>query len=205
MNCMSIGQNRLYRICFFFWIANEETSRIAVQWLRRHIHNEVTRRFQDIRLDSIDVIEFLVIRRPPPPTPSDQRSNELMETDADDTVCSDSMSSDANETIEDLEPLPTITIGSESWHSNFPAPWLPIITRDISRQRRQVSNSIAHGIIRKLIQASLYNRAHNDHSVMHIYRACHRNGANWLIAQSQQLSNQITYCHKLCVRCYSHA
>lgn len=91
------------------------------------------RRFQDIRLDSIDVIEFLVIRRPPPPTP-DQRQGESMDVDGEED--SESMTS-ANEQPDD-EPLPTITIGSESWHSNFPAPWLPIITRDISRQRRQV-------------------------------------------------------------------
>lgn len=114
--------------------AEIETSRDALQWLRRHIHDEILRRFQDIRLDSIDVIEFLVIRRPPPPTPTDQRPGESMDVDGEEE--NESITS-ANEQTDD-EPLPTITIGSESWHSNFPAPWLPIITRDISRQRRQV-------------------------------------------------------------------
>lgn len=117
-------------------IGDEETARVALQWLERHLHDEISRRFQEIRLDSIDVIEFLVIRRPPPPTPTDQRQSELMETDADDD--SENIAADSSEPAEDAEPLPTITFGSESWHSNFPAPWLPIITRDIARQRRQV-------------------------------------------------------------------
>lgn len=126
---------------------NEETSRVALQWLRRHLNEEILRRFQDIRLDSIDVIEFLVIRRPPPPIPSEQRQSELMETDADDGTNNEPMGAEATEPAEDVEPLPTITFGSESWHNQFPAPWLPIITRDISRQRRQVcdqSNNAQH-------------------------------------------------------------
>lgn len=61
-----------------------------------------------------------------------------METDADDNENLE-IAPETNELNEDTEPLPTITFGTESWHNNFPAPWLPIITRDISRQRRQVN------------------------------------------------------------------
>lgn len=46
----------------------EENIRLAVQWFRRNTHDEILRRFQEIRLDSTDVIEFLVIRRPAPPS-----------------------------------------------------------------------------------------------------------------------------------------
>lgn len=39
----------------------------------------------------------------------------------------------------DPEPLPRVLIGSEPWHANVPNAWVPIITRDIGRQRRTVS------------------------------------------------------------------
>lgn len=127
-------------VLYFPADGNEQRATAPLQWLRRHIHTELTKRLQEMRLDSIDVIEFLVIRRPAPSAPVVQASTDtLMEVDANETENNDSMQSDVNEEpLEDPEPLPTITIGSESWHSNFPAPWLPIITRDISRQRRQV-------------------------------------------------------------------
>lgn len=43
--------------------ASEQQAGTALQWLRRHIQSEIAKRFQDIGLDTIDVIEFLVIRR----------------------------------------------------------------------------------------------------------------------------------------------
>lgn len=39
----------------------------------------------------------------------------------------------------DSEPLPRVVIGSEPWHANVPNAWVPMITRDIGRQRRTVS------------------------------------------------------------------
>lgn len=37
-----------------------------------------------------------------------------------------------------LEPMPRVVVGSESWHNGLPTTWLPVITRDLGRQRRVV-------------------------------------------------------------------
>ena len=38
---------------------------------------------------------------------------------------------------DDQEPLPNIVLGAEPWHGQVPEDWVPIITRDVQRQRRQ--------------------------------------------------------------------
>ncbi|XP_069694192.1 large proline-rich protein BAG6 isoform X2 [Periplaneta americana] len=37
----------------------------------------------------------------------------------------------------DTDTLPDVLLGSETWHSTLPSEWVPIITRDTQRQRRQ--------------------------------------------------------------------
>lgn len=66
-----------------------------------------------------------------------------METDGEDSSDNAiSLATDSDTTIENDEPLPTITIGSENWHSHFDESWLPVITRDIARQRKEVLAAI---------------------------------------------------------------
>lgn len=128
----------------------EGTSRTALQWLQRNILAEIQRQIRDIRVTTVDVIEFIVIRRPAANAVVPESGNATenatasasapMETDTDEVGTNDGTNAAATNDalLEDNEPLPAITVGSETWHNNFPEPWLPIITRDISRQRRQV-------------------------------------------------------------------
>ncbi|XP_030750406.1 large proline-rich protein bag6-A isoform X2 [Sitophilus oryzae] len=43
--------------------------------------------------------------------------------------------------VENTEPLPNVVWGSEPWHRHTPEEWVPIITRDVPRQRRQNSQA----------------------------------------------------------------
>jgi hypothetical protein len=121
-----------------------------------HLQILINRQVDEIETDLSDVREFLVIRRPAPGENMEQLSNQLqpMEIDEiDEPTSSPSMNVDQEEVVvsvvnreqliqppavEDEENLPAVVIGSEPWHINFPtSSWIPVITRDIARQRRQ--------------------------------------------------------------------
>jgi hypothetical protein len=38
---------------------------------------------------------------------------------------------------DEPESLPNVVLGSETWHAQVPEDWVPILTRDVQRQRRQ--------------------------------------------------------------------
>lgn len=40
-----------------------------------------------------------------------------------------------------VNDLPEVVIGTETWHASVPREWVPIITRDVQRQRRQASQT----------------------------------------------------------------
>lgn len=63
-----------------------------------------------------------------------------MEVDEEPPSNNSSMTVDtSNIQAEDLQTEPLSTIDrAEPWHAHFPSSWLPIITRDIARQQRQV-------------------------------------------------------------------
>lgn len=111
---------------------------------------------------SFDVSNFIVIRCPPAAATATevtvqtapQEPAAAMETDDGDfedvstmvveseeiVVATEVAAAPAPPPIVDNgeEPIPSVMIGTEPWHYNFPtSSWIPVITRDMGRQRRQ--------------------------------------------------------------------
>ncbi|XP_024084272.1 large proline-rich protein bag6-A isoform X2 [Cimex lectularius] len=66
-------------------------------------------------------------QQPPPPVQPMEVEDPFVETEGVPTA----------EQI--AEPLPDVIIGAEQWHNHVPPDWVPIITRDRERQRRQTA------------------------------------------------------------------
>uniref|UniRef100_A0A6P7GL72 Large proline-rich protein BAG6 n=1 Tax=Diabrotica virgifera virgifera TaxID=50390 RepID=A0A6P7GL72_DIAVI len=97
-------------------------------------------RFRQI-LSNLNIPESLlqpyIVHRPMTPILEPMVENETevesMEVDAQETRTENNPSA----IIPDPEPLPNVVIGSEPWHNQVPEDWVPIITRDAQKQRRQ--------------------------------------------------------------------
>ncbi|XP_060519492.1 large proline-rich protein bag6 isoform X2 [Cylas formicarius] len=79
-------------------------------------------------------VEQFIVRDSPVVTSEDQRPDRVEAMDLDYEV-------ETRESIpvEEVETLPNVVWGSEPWHRQTPEDWVPIITRDVQKQRRQNS------------------------------------------------------------------
>lgn len=98
-----------------------------------------------------------------------------MEVDDEGSDSPMNMDDERNVQAEDLlsEPLPTID-RAEPWHAQFPTSWLPIITRDIARQRRQVIFLFIFICFYINCQFCVIRRVLNRHIQMLTLVECHR-------------------------------
>ncbi|VEN55955.1 unnamed protein product [Callosobruchus maculatus] len=91
------------------------------------------------------VLQQYIVRRSDPSTADTNQTvsgrgntQEVEAMDLDEPEATGSTySSPTSEILEDPEPLPNVIIGSEPWHAQVPEDWVPIITRDAQKQRRQ--------------------------------------------------------------------
>ncbi|XP_076263344.1 large proline-rich protein bag6-A isoform X2 [Rhynchophorus ferrugineus] len=112
------------------------TRRLA---LRALINNLDTR--------SMEVQQYVVKKTPestssePTVEPRAVESNEVeaMEVDYATSPTNQEQMVDTSIKVEETEPLPNVIWGSEPWHRQTPEEWVPIITRDMQKQRRQNS------------------------------------------------------------------
>ncbi|XP_075230242.1 large proline-rich protein bag6-A isoform X2 [Lycorma delicatula] len=93
------------------------------------------------------IYQFIVYRAQPPSTqpptqiPATEHiapPAEPMDTEPPNNVeCIEEAVLPATAEITNTESLPDVLLGSEDWHNSLPSDWVPIITRDTQRQRRQ--------------------------------------------------------------------
>lgn len=139
--------------------SNNELEQQALIILQRHLLRAAFRELDITRQNTQEVQEFLVIRRPAPGSiATQQQQQQPMETDENESLIGGIVANEVRAiepaaavivsiTNNEIPSVPMTTgdetmpelVGTEAWHSNFPTNWLPVITRDISRQRRQVS------------------------------------------------------------------
>ncbi|XP_055378657.1 large proline-rich protein BAG6 isoform X2 [Condylostylus longicornis] len=157
-NNAEIYLNQISQMAILSEIAEEQEPR---RTLHRHLMSAITRQLDLTAQNSGEIQQYLVIRRPAPENgqiiapnitvvpmeidalPVTNNNNNINNNNNTSTLPANPLLEISGLTLPNPsqrpidDPLPTVTVGSEQWHNNFPASWLPIMTRDTERQRRQ--------------------------------------------------------------------